>query len=150
MKELCASNYGLCRTGRPATIAAMTKAGIKQLLKFGVSFLLLFFTLRLIDWRGSLEMIGRANLEASDSGRIKLSAPGSFLTDQIAKVLPDVGKHASDFFGQDCRITVTAREETSAPKPKPSELRSQVRQDPLVKEVITEFAAEIKDVRAKE
>ncbi len=57
-----ASNYGLCRTCRPATIAAMTKAGIKQLLKFGVSFLLLFFTLRLIDWRGSLEMIGRANL----------------------------------------------------------------------------------------
>ena len=95
-------------------------------------------------------LVGRANLEASDSGRIRLSAPGAFLTDQIAKALPDVGKHASDFFGQDCRITVTAREETSAPKPKPSELRSQVRQDPLVKEVITEFAAEIKDVRVKE
>ena len=40
----------------------MTKAGIKQLLKFGVSLLLLFFTLRLIDWRGSLELAGRANL----------------------------------------------------------------------------------------
>ena len=39
----------------------MTKAGIKQLLKFGVSLLLLFFTLRLIDWRGSLELAGRAN-----------------------------------------------------------------------------------------
>ena len=40
----------------------MTKAGIKQLLKFGVSLLLLFFTLRLIDWRGSLELAGRANM----------------------------------------------------------------------------------------
>ena len=40
----------------------MTKAGIKQLLKFGVSALLLFFTLRLIDWRGSFELVGRANL----------------------------------------------------------------------------------------
>ncbi|MBU4285357.1 MAG: flippase-like domain-containing protein [Verrucomicrobia bacterium] len=40
----------------------MTKAGIKQLLKFGVSLLLLFFILRLIDWRGSLELAGRANL----------------------------------------------------------------------------------------
>ncbi|MBI2438009.1 MAG: flippase-like domain-containing protein [Lentisphaerae bacterium] len=39
----------------------MTKAGVKQLLKFGVSLLLLFFTLRLIDWRGSLELSGRAN-----------------------------------------------------------------------------------------
>ena len=43
------------------TISTMTKAGIKQLLKFGVSLLLLFFTLRLIDWRGSLELAGRAN-----------------------------------------------------------------------------------------
>jgi len=40
----------------------MTKAGIKQLLKFGVSLLLLFFTLRLIDWRKSLEMAGHANM----------------------------------------------------------------------------------------
>ncbi|MDD5678313.1 MAG: lysylphosphatidylglycerol synthase transmembrane domain-containing protein [Kiritimatiellae bacterium] len=39
----------------------MTRAGIKQLLKFGVSLLLLFFTLRLIDWRESLELAGRAN-----------------------------------------------------------------------------------------
>ncbi|MFH1476398.1 MAG: lysylphosphatidylglycerol synthase transmembrane domain-containing protein [Verrucomicrobiota bacterium] len=39
----------------------MTKAGIKQLLKFGVSLLLLFWTLRLVDWRGSLELAGRAN-----------------------------------------------------------------------------------------
>ena len=44
------------------TITTMTKAGIKQLLKFGVSLLLLFLTLRLIDWRGSLELIGHANL----------------------------------------------------------------------------------------
>lgn len=34
----------------------VTKAGLKQLLKFGVSLLLLLFTLRLIDWRGSLEL----------------------------------------------------------------------------------------------
>lgn len=34
----------------------MTKAGVKQLLKFLVSLLLLFFTLRLIDWRSSLEL----------------------------------------------------------------------------------------------
>jgi len=39
----------------------MTKAGIKQLLKFGISLLLLFLTLRLIDWRGSLELAGRAD-----------------------------------------------------------------------------------------
>ncbi|MBI2440825.1 MAG: flippase-like domain-containing protein [Lentisphaerae bacterium] len=39
----------------------MTKAGLKQLLKFGVSLLLLFFTLRLIDWRSSLDLAGRAN-----------------------------------------------------------------------------------------
>ena len=65
-------------------------------------------------------------------------------------MLPDVNRHASAFFGQDCRLTVTAREETLAAKPKPSELRGQVRQDPLVKEVMTEFSAEIKDVRAKE
>lgn len=40
---------------------SMTKAVVKQLLKYGVSLLLLFFTLRLIDWRGSLELAGRAN-----------------------------------------------------------------------------------------
>lgn len=40
----------------------MTKAGLKQLLKFGFSLLLLFFTLRLIDWRGSLDLASRANL----------------------------------------------------------------------------------------
>lgn len=56
-----ANNYGLMPTKGRATIATMTKAGIKQLLKFGVSLLLLFFTLRLIDWRGSLELAGRAN-----------------------------------------------------------------------------------------
>ena len=54
-------NYGLMPPKRLVTISAMTKAGVKQLLKFGVSLLLLFFTLRLIDWRGSLELAGRAN-----------------------------------------------------------------------------------------
>ncbi|MBU1733682.1 MAG: flippase-like domain-containing protein [Verrucomicrobia bacterium] len=55
----------------------MTKAGIKQLLKFGVSLLLLFFTLRLIDWRGSLELAGRANLG------LMAVAVGLLLTERI-------------------------------------------------------------------
>ena len=57
-----AKNYDLMPNGGRATIPTMTKAGVKQSLKFGVSLLLLFFTMRLIDWRGSLELAGRANL----------------------------------------------------------------------------------------
>ena len=100
--------------------------------------------------QGLAALISRASLEAEEAGRVRLSAPGAFLTDQIAKALPDACQHAASFFGRECRITVTAREEATSPKPKPSELRSQVRQDPLIKEVLTEFNAEIKDVKAKE
>ena len=58
----------------------MTKAGIKQLLKFGVSLALLFFILRLIDWRGSLELAGRANLG------IMAMAAGLLLAERILSV----------------------------------------------------------------
>ncbi|MFA5044007.1 MAG: lysylphosphatidylglycerol synthase transmembrane domain-containing protein [Kiritimatiellia bacterium] len=58
----------------------MTKAGIKQLLKFGVSLLLLFFTLRLIDWRGSFELAGRA-----DPGMMA-AAVGLLLAERILSV----------------------------------------------------------------
>lgn len=59
----------------------MTKAGIKQLLKFGVSLALLIFTLRLIDWRGSLELAGRA-----DMGMMAL-AVGLLLLERILSVV---------------------------------------------------------------
>lgn len=59
----------------------MTKAGIKQLLKFGVSLLLLFFTLRLIDWRGSLELAGRANMG------LMAVAVGLLLAERILSVI---------------------------------------------------------------
>ncbi len=97
-------------------------------------------------------VISKTTLGHEDENAVKLYAPGTLIADQINKALGDLNKKAKAFFDKDMRIAIEVREERRAQddRPKPSEIRSQVRQEPIVKEVMAEFNAEIKDVRTSE
>ncbi len=97
-------------------------------------------------------LLSKTNLAEEGDGAVKIFASGRFLADQLNAAQSDMLKKASAFFGKEVRVEVEVLSSGSQAvrKPRPSEVRHQLRQDPLVKEVIAEFGAEIKEVRSKE
>jgi hypothetical protein len=62
----------------------------------------------------------------------------------------EIEKKAAAFLQREVSLGVEVLADTTAPSIKPSELRAQALKSPLVKELITEFNGQVKDVRPKE
>ncbi|MEN6474426.1 MAG: DNA polymerase III subunit gamma/tau [Syntrophaceae bacterium] len=95
-------------------------------------------------------IISKAGRVREEGNRIVLEVPSAFLAEQVQQGRKEIEKKAAAFLQREVSLGVEVLADTTAPSIKPSELRAQALKSPLVKELITEFNGQVKDVRPKE
>lgn len=95
-------------------------------------------------------VISKANQVQEDGNRITLTVSSSFLAEQLQQGRREIEQKAAAFLQRDVAIQVAVKEDAAPAAPKPSELRAQAMNSPLVKELISEFNGQVKDVRPRE
>lgn len=95
-------------------------------------------------------IISKAVKVREEGDRVILEVPSAFLAEQVHQGRKEIEKKAAAFLKREVSLGVEILADTAAPGIKPSELRAQALKSPLVKELITEFNGQVKDVRPKE
>ena len=97
-------------------------------------------------------ILAKTELLSEDEGEVRLAVPSAFLAEQVNRSLPDMLKRVRAFFQSEMRlkVEVCADPNEAPPRPRPSEIRSQAANTPMVKEIVSEFDGVIKDVKARE
>jgi len=97
-------------------------------------------------------LLARASLESENQEKITLVVPNTFMAEQLGQSLSEIKAKVKVFFQSDISIDVVVSEDQSNanPKPRPSEIRSQALNTPVIKEIITEFDGVVKNVKPKE
>ena len=95
-------------------------------------------------------LISKAGRVREEGRSIILEVPSSFIAEQVQQGRKEIEKKAAAFLQREVSLGVEVMADTAAQSLKPSELRAQAMKSPLVKELITEFNGQVKDVRPKE
>jgi len=95
-------------------------------------------------------IISKAVKVREEGERVILEVPSAFLAEQVQQGRKEIEKKAAAFLKREVSLGVEVLADTAGPSIRPSELRAQALKSPLVKELITEFNGQVKDVRPKE
>jgi len=95
-------------------------------------------------------LISKAGRVREEGRSIILEVPSSFIAEQVQQSRKEIEKKAAAFLRREVCLGVEILSDSAAPSIKPSELRARAMKSPLVKELITEFNGQVKDVRPKE
>ncbi|MEA2101739.1 MAG: DNA polymerase III subunit gamma/tau [Thermodesulfobacteriota bacterium] len=95
-------------------------------------------------------LVSKTELLEEKDPLVVLSVSRRSLKDQIDNIMPDFLKRARSFYHHEMQIRLELHEQVEKQRPRPSEIRARVLNDPVVKGIVTEFDGVVKDVRPDE